>query len=104
MTSDRWEEINRLYNAAVEVEAKERTSFLEKACEGDQELRREVESLLAYDQQAQQLWIGPRCRWLPRNWPANRPHWLGENSGLTRFKLCWAPEEWERFTKPKTLG
>src|SRR5690349_7215424 len=53
MTSNRWEEINRLYDAVVEVEEKERTSFLEKACGEDVELRREVESLLAYDKQAQ---------------------------------------------------
>ena len=55
MTSDRWEEINRLYNAAVEVEENERAAFLEKSCGEDVELRREVESLLAYDQQAQQF-------------------------------------------------
>ena len=55
MTSDRWEEINRLYNAALEVKEEERTSFLEKACGADAELRREVDSLLAYDRQAQQL-------------------------------------------------
>jgi len=55
MTSDRWEEINRLYNAAVEVEEKDRASFFKQACGEDEELRREVESLLAYDQQAQQF-------------------------------------------------
>jgi hypothetical protein len=53
--TDRWQEINRLYNAAVEVEEKDRTSFLEEACGEDSELRREVESLLAYDQPAQQF-------------------------------------------------
>ena len=42
MTPDRWEEINRLYNSAVEVEEKERASFLEKACGADTELRHEV--------------------------------------------------------------
>ncbi|PYV38952.1 MAG: hypothetical protein DMG06_24360, partial [Acidobacteria bacterium] len=55
MTSNRWEEINRLYDAAVEVEETERTSFLEKACGEDAELRHEVESLLAYDKEAQPL-------------------------------------------------
>src|SRR2546430_16541004 len=55
MTSNRWEEINRLYDAAVEVEETERTSFLEKACGEDAELRHEVESLLAYDKKAQPL-------------------------------------------------
>ena len=60
MTSNRWEEINRLYNAAVEVEEKERAAFLEKACGEDTELRREVESLLAYDQLAQQFLDRPQ--------------------------------------------
>ena len=55
MISDCWAEINRLYNAAVEVEEKERAAFLEKACGEDAELRREVESLLRYDKQAQQF-------------------------------------------------
>ena len=32
-----------------------RPAFLESNCQGDEELRREVESLLAYDQQAQQF-------------------------------------------------
>ena len=55
MISDCWAEINRLYNAAVEAEEKERAAFLEKACGEDAELRREVESLLRYDKQAQQF-------------------------------------------------
>jgi serine/threonine protein kinase/Tol biopolymer transport system component len=47
MSSDRWEQINRLYYAALEVAEKERTSFLSEVCGADGELRREVESLLA---------------------------------------------------------
>ena len=55
MTSDRWEEINRLWDAALEVPEAERPAFLESNCPGDEELRREVESLLAYDKHAQQF-------------------------------------------------
>jgi eukaryotic-like serine/threonine-protein kinase len=47
MTSDRWEQINRIYDAAAEIEEKKRASFLDEACQEDSELRREVESLLA---------------------------------------------------------
>ncbi|MGH7888760.1 MAG: serine/threonine-protein kinase, partial [Candidatus Binatia bacterium] len=36
-----------IYHAALELEAGERTAFLDRACDGDEELRREVESLLA---------------------------------------------------------
>src|SRR5215510_12181990 len=53
MPSSRWEEINRIYVAALEVAETERQTFVEKACEGDEELRLEVESLLACDEQAQ---------------------------------------------------
>jgi len=51
MTPDRWELINKLYHAALEVEDKGRTSFLEEACKEDAELRSEVESLLKMNAQ-----------------------------------------------------
>ncbi len=46
MTPDRWEQINQLYYAALEVAEKERSSFLEQHCSSDPELRSEVRSLL----------------------------------------------------------
>ncbi len=52
MTPERRQQINRLYYAALEVEEKERTSFLDDAFMKDAELRREVQSLLATHQQA----------------------------------------------------
>jgi hypothetical protein len=55
MSRNRWEEINRIYDAAVDVEEKNRASFLEEACGDDAELRQEVESLLAYDRQAERF-------------------------------------------------
>ena len=51
MTSDRWEQVNKLYYAALDVEEKERPSFLEEACGRDTELRVEVESLLSMQAQ-----------------------------------------------------
>ena len=50
--NSRWEQINRIYDAALEVAEEERPVFLERNCQGDEELRREVESLLAYDKPA----------------------------------------------------
>src|SRR5215510_8542243 len=49
MTPERWEQIERLYHSAVECEADEREPFLDRACAGDDELRREIDSLLAHD-------------------------------------------------------
>ena len=45
--SNRWSRVEALYHAAQDRDAGERAAFLEAACEGDAELRREVESLLA---------------------------------------------------------
>jgi len=44
--NDRWQEIERIYHAARELDASARAEFLAKACAGDSDLRREVESLL----------------------------------------------------------
>jgi serine/threonine protein kinase len=87
MTSNRWEEINRLYNAAVEVEEKERPSFLEKACEGDQELRREVDSLLAYDQEAQQLLDRPAIQMAAEKLAGEPPSLIGRKLGPYQIQV-----------------
>jgi eukaryotic-like serine/threonine-protein kinase len=52
MTSERWQQIERLYHAALDCAPTERTAWLDTACAGDAELRREVESLLAAHEQA----------------------------------------------------
>src|SRR5688500_8243444 len=46
MTPERWQIVERIYQAAMDREASERFAFLDQACGGDAELRREVESLL----------------------------------------------------------
>src|SRR5436309_8716790 len=51
MTPERWEQINKLYHAALEREPDLRADFLNQACV-DAELRREVERLMASHEQA----------------------------------------------------
>lgn len=46
MSSDRWERIQELYHAALELEPTQRSAFLEEACSNDEALCREVEALL----------------------------------------------------------
>lgn len=46
MKPERWQKINELYFAVLECEAGDREVFLAEACAGDEELRREVQSLL----------------------------------------------------------
>jgi len=47
MTPERWQQINRLFHDALERERGQRAAFLAGACNGDDALRAEVESLVA---------------------------------------------------------
>jgi non-specific serine/threonine protein kinase len=53
MKPERWHQIDELFQAVLEHEPAERAAFLDEACAGDQALRRQVESLLASDEQAE---------------------------------------------------
>ena len=46
---DRWQQVSRLYHAALTHEPQTRSAFLKEACAGDVALQREVESLLAHE-------------------------------------------------------
>jgi len=46
MTPKRWAEVERLFQAAVARDERARAAYLAEACGGDDELRREVESLI----------------------------------------------------------
>ena len=50
--AERWQRIEQIYYAALECEPGQRTAFLAEACAGDDELRREVGSLLAAHERA----------------------------------------------------
>ncbi len=52
MKPERWQQIEKLYHAALEREAGDRARFLAEACAGDPALRDEVESLLAQHEEA----------------------------------------------------
>ena len=47
MTPERWRQVEEIYYAVLEKEAGERDAFLIQVSSGDEELGREVESLLA---------------------------------------------------------
>src|SRR5467141_1807921 len=52
MTPERLQQIEELYHSALERDAAGRAAFIKEACNGDEELRQEVESLLASEAQA----------------------------------------------------
>jgi tetratricopeptide (TPR) repeat protein len=49
MVPERWRRIEELYHAARDHQGGDRSSFLDQACGGDEELKREVEAVLAQD-------------------------------------------------------
>jgi serine/threonine-protein kinase len=50
MEAERWREVDRLFAAALDWPPEERAVSLEKACQGDPDLRAEVERLLSVDE------------------------------------------------------
>ncbi|HRH43728.1 MAG TPA: protein kinase, partial [Pyrinomonadaceae bacterium] len=49
MNSEKFKKIEEIYHAAIAIPPAEREAFLEKSCGDDEELRREVDSLLSFD-------------------------------------------------------
>jgi serine/threonine protein kinase/Tol biopolymer transport system component len=49
MSDERWQRVEDLFHRAIDLAPAERSRFLAGACAGDDELLREVESLLAHD-------------------------------------------------------
>src|SRR5262245_61521241 len=47
MTAEKWRQISAIYNAAIARAGADRTAYVSSACGGDDDLRREVELLLA---------------------------------------------------------
>ncbi|HWY51136.1 MAG TPA: protein kinase [Chthoniobacterales bacterium] len=59
MKAERWQQINDLFQSAVERAPEERAAFLDEACHGDEGLCREVESLLASYERAENFIESP---------------------------------------------
>ena len=62
MTPERWQQIDELYQAALDHESSQRRAFLGQACAGDSELRREVESLILAHEQAGTFIVEPALK------------------------------------------
>jgi len=61
VTPERWQQVERLCLAALDQAPGDRSEFLDRGCGGDAELRREVESLLAEQSDAES--IAPASAW-----------------------------------------
>jgi TolB-like protein/Tfp pilus assembly protein PilF/predicted Ser/Thr protein kinase len=81
MKPERWEQVAQLYGAALEREGRERAAFLGEACAGDEDLRREVESLLAYEGKKASFLESPALEVAARELARERP----SSEGIARL-------------------
>jgi eukaryotic-like serine/threonine-protein kinase len=52
MTPERWQQVKEIFNSAITYRPEDRSLFISQACSGDEELRSEVESLIASHEQS----------------------------------------------------
>ncbi|HEU0252469.1 MAG TPA: protein kinase [Pyrinomonadaceae bacterium] len=52
MTPERWQQVKDIFSSALSYRPEERSSYLTQACSGDEDLRSEVESLIASHEQS----------------------------------------------------
>jgi serine/threonine protein kinase/Flp pilus assembly protein TadD len=73
MELNRWKQIERLYYEALEREPGARDAFLDEACAGDEDLRREVARLLACDVPSDSFMQSPAIEIAARALAAEQP-------------------------------
>src|SRR5262249_51056146 len=78
--TDRWQQIEKLYHSALELDESRRKAFLDQACSGDQEVRQEVESLLAQEQKAESFIETPALEVAAKGTTKNQA-WVGRQIG-----------------------
>ena len=47
MTPERWKKVEKVFQSALKQAPEEQSAYLERACEGDESLRHQVETLIA---------------------------------------------------------
>src|SRR6516162_3254562 len=65
MTPERWQRINDLFQSVADRTPEERTTFLQTVCQGDEALLREVESLIASHERAENFIESPAFEVVP---------------------------------------
>ena len=105
MTPERWQQVKQIFNSAINYRPEERGVFISEACSGDEDLRSEVESLIASHERsgafidepafavAAGMLVDDKSELKPARW-----------SGLTRFFRFSVAAAWARFTSRKTSG
>lgn len=88
MTPERWLRVEELYHAALERDTFERRAFLATACASDDELRGEVESLIASNEQEGSFMDSPVFKVADELSPSEPP--LAEGERLGSYQILGA--------------
>ncbi|HKQ72245.1 MAG TPA: protein kinase [Blastocatellia bacterium] len=84
MTPERWKQVDQLLQDSLDREPAERAAFLAEACGGDDELRREVESLIGFHERAESFIETPPAE-VAADWLAVKELRAGQTIGHYRL-------------------
>lgn len=85
--SERWQQVEKLYHASLERDVEGRAAFLAQACAGDDSLRREVESLLAYEERAENFIESPALEVAAKVMAKNQSDTVIAGNTLNQYKI-----------------
>src|SRR5215470_8847921 len=86
MTPERWRQVNELFHSALKYDPAQRGSYLNQVCDGDQELRQEVESLISSHQNSDDFIEGYPIEAATRLFAEDRPD-LSAGQRISQYKI-----------------
>jgi serine/threonine protein kinase/Tfp pilus assembly protein PilF len=87
MESENWQKVKAIFDSVIEIAPKERSSFLDAACAGDAELRREVEALLVASESAGSFMETPFAGEIASSLADGGPNALEPGQVFGRYKI-----------------
>ena len=84
----RWRKIEQVYHSALEQAGSRRAAFIEQACDGDESLRQEVESLLAHARDTENFLEAPALDVAARDLSTSRePDTASHPASIGRYRI-----------------
>jgi serine/threonine protein kinase/Flp pilus assembly protein TadD len=87
MEAERWQKIQQVYHSAIELEPDARAAFVTTACRGDQEMRQEVESLLAHSQTSDAFLEKPAMHVAAKQHARDQAKWKMTGKTMSHYRV-----------------
>jgi eukaryotic-like serine/threonine-protein kinase len=75
MTPERWRRVTALLDEVLACDPSRRETLLTGLCDGDPELRQEIESLLRFEEERVSVLEEPLARWHPSSGASSKKRW-----------------------------